>query len=102
MNKKEYGDWLKDGGGKSRKLWFSIFSALLVLVGGIMAAKWEHFGEHYTIYVEGIVAIAGLLLGANVTSRWASSKHVVGKSVTKTSSTSDEEVPKFESEKLED
>lgn len=70
------GTWLKDGGIKSRKLWFAIFIALMIFVGALLTLKYPGFGANYETLVGGLLGISGVYLAGNVTSRWASSKNV--------------------------
>ncbi len=66
---------VKDGGMKSRKLWFAIF-AITVIVGAAVVGPmiWAGFVSVYDAMVGGIVAIAGMYLTGNVAQKWVGVK----------------------------
>lgn len=65
---------VRDGGNKSRKLWFSVFSIVTIALGGVAAAVWPAFLPVYETFVGGVVAISGLYLAGNVTQKLIGSK----------------------------
>jgi hypothetical protein len=65
---------IKDGGFKSRKLWFSVFAVVALFLGAGLAAWLPSVAPLYGELVGGIVAIAGLFLTGSVATKWVGSK----------------------------
>lgn len=63
---------LKDGGVKSRKLWFSLATSVLIFAGAWIATSNEAFRATYDAMVGGLLGSLGLYMGANV-----GAKHVL-------------------------
>jgi uncharacterized membrane protein YeaQ/YmgE (transglycosylase-associated protein family) len=57
---------IRDGGVKSRKLWFSIFSIVIIFVGGVLAGHWAGIQSVYGTMVTGILGVVGAYLTGNV------------------------------------
>lgn len=67
-------EWMKDGGIKSRKLWFAVGATGLIFVGNLIAAKWIGFSANYETMVGGIIGVLTVYLTGNVASRWSAGK----------------------------
>lgn len=78
----------KDGGTKSRKLWFSVFTVMVLLFGMWYASRHESVAPLYGELVGGIVAIAGLYLAGNI-----AGKFTIGKNMNATKPPKEEEEP---------
>lgn len=61
---------VRDGGMKSRKLWFAVFAMMLVVISGAGAVYLPTFASIYETLVGGIVAVAGMYLTGNVAQKW--------------------------------
>lgn len=57
---------IRDGGAKSRKLWFSIFAITVIFVGALLAAKWGSIAPLYSTMVGGVLGVVGAYLTGNV------------------------------------
>ena len=68
-----------DGGVKSRKMWFAVGTALLILAGALLAAKYPAFATNYEIFVGGQLGALAIYSGSNV-----GAKYVVRRKPTKT------------------
>lgn len=55
---------------KSRKLWFSVFAIGTMYHAAIKATTETSFRTIYETFTGGVVAIAGLFLAGNITSKW--------------------------------
>jgi membrane protein DedA with SNARE-associated domain len=65
---------LKDGGVKSRKLWYSVGTSVLIFGAGLIAARWTAFQPSLATIVGGLLGALSLFIGGNV-----AGKHVLGK-----------------------
>ncbi len=65
---------IKDTGFKSRKLVVVILAHILVLLGGILSAKWPSFAPSYETFVGGTIAIASMYVVGNVSSTFLNGK----------------------------
>jgi hypothetical protein len=65
---------IRDGGVKSRKLWFSVFAITTLFIGALLAGKFPPFAALYGDLVGGIVGIAGLYLTGNIAQKWVGTK----------------------------
>lgn len=63
---------LDDGGWKSRKLWFSVFTVTMLYLG----AKTGVPDALYTEFAGAIVAITMAFVGGNVANRWVLTRHL--------------------------
>jgi hypothetical protein len=64
----------RDGGNKSRKLWFSVF-AIGIMFAALVYATSRSVGEAlYNSFVDGVVGIAGLYIVGNIGAKWTASK----------------------------
>ncbi|CAB4127076.1 hypothetical protein UFOVP75_60 [uncultured Caudovirales phage] len=70
----KHNEW-RDGGVKSRKLWFSAGTSALIFLGAIVAGYWPAFLPSYATLVGGLLATLGLYLGGNVSTKWVVKKH---------------------------
>lgn len=61
---------IRDGGIKSRKLWFSIFAIAVIFVGAILAAHWAAMISVYSTMVGGVLGVVGAYLTGNVAQKW--------------------------------
>lgn len=66
----------KDGGYSSRKLWYGIGTSVAIVLGGVFYALCTGFRTGYETYIAGLMGVFGLYLGANVTARHVTAKHV--------------------------
>lgn len=64
----------RDGGWKSRKLWFSLFAIGVLYMGARIANGDTAFRAVYESFVGGVVAISGMFLIGNVGAKWVSTK----------------------------
>lgn len=64
----------KDGGWKSRKIWFGVGTQLMILAGAFVAAKMSTFGPFYSEMVSGLVGVCAIVLTGNVATKWVASK----------------------------
>lgn len=62
-------DHIADGGAKSRKLWFSIFTSIAIYVGAIEASDHQILEPLYSTMVGGLLGALGLYLGGNVATK---------------------------------
>jgi hypothetical protein len=76
MDKKHKKPDLSDGGNKSRKLWFSVYSIGVMTVAALVGSRLPTFAPMYDTLVGGIVAVTAAFLTGNVAAKW-----VIGKSV---------------------
>ena len=67
-------DAWKDGGSKSRKLWFSVFCVAVLFVGMAFIAYHEAAIGLYDTFVGGVVGLAGIYLAGNVGSKLMATK----------------------------
>lgn len=67
---------VSDGGGKSRKLWFSIGIAFAIVLGGVFYAFVEGFRDGYDVYVTGLLGVLAAYSGANIGNKMVIAKHV--------------------------
>lgn len=58
-------EW-KDGGYRSRKLWYALFTSGTIFIGAIMSARWPAFSANYEVLVGGLLGSLGLYAGGNV------------------------------------
>lgn len=65
----------RDGGYKSRKLWFAVGICIGIFFGACLAAYWPAFGPNYEVMVGGLLGAGGLYLTGNVASRVLMAKH---------------------------
>lgn len=65
---------IRDGGIKSRKLWFSVFSITIIFVGGVLAAHWAAVAAIYSTMVGGILGVVGAYLTGNIAQKWVGTK----------------------------
>ena len=65
----------KDGGAKSRKLWFSVYAITVMVLAALIGARLPAFAPMYDTLVGGIVAVTAAFLTGNVAAKW-----VIGKS----------------------
>lgn len=65
---------IRDGGFRSRKLWYSVFATGMVVISGLGVLLWAGLAPLYDTMVGGIVAIAGLYLTGSVATKWVGSK----------------------------
>lgn len=65
---------IRDGGIKSRKLWFSVFVVVTMFGGAAVCAKWPALVPLYDTFVGGIVAVTGLFLTGNIANKWVGIK----------------------------
>lgn len=63
-----------DGGIKSRKLWFSVFAMLLVIMTAFLSTKGLIHKSLYPELSEALVALAAIYLGGNVAGKFFASK----------------------------
>lgn len=61
---------LFDGGMKSRKMWFAAGTAVLVLVGAVLAAKYPAFSANYEVFVGGQLGALAIYSGSNVGAKY--------------------------------
>lgn len=66
-------DW-KDGGWKSRKLWFSVFAIGIMYRGMIVAMDNLTFQPLYGTFVGGVCAVVTAFLVGNVGAKFVSTK----------------------------
>lgn len=64
----------RDGGWKSRKLWFSVFAVASLYFGMKVASTEATLRPLYESFVGGVVAISGMFLIGNVGAKWVSGK----------------------------
>lgn len=62
---------------KSRKIWFSVFAVLALLLGVYISEDSVAMATIYSTYAGSVVTITGLLIAGNVTSKWAFLKKAV-------------------------
>jgi predicted anti-sigma-YlaC factor YlaD len=62
----------------SRKLVFSLGTAVLIFVGMILAAQWPSMGAHYGSMIGGLIATLVVYTGGNVTSAMVNTKFLNG------------------------
>ena len=60
----------KDGGYKSRKLWFAVHAIYLGLATGILAARWPSFSVVYSEFLAFLGATTMLYIGGNIGSKF--------------------------------
>lgn len=65
---------LIDGGFKSRKLLFSVFSTLILLAGWFVAGHWVSLQPMFSSFVGGVVGVAGLYLTGSVATKFVGVK----------------------------
>lgn len=66
---------IKDGGVKSRKLWFAVFAIAVIVGAGLYGpALWAGSVAFYDAMVGGVVAIAAAYLTGNVAQKWVGAK----------------------------
>ena len=70
----------KDGGWKSRKMWFSLYCISLM---SYMATK-DIDSIKFDALVTGIIGVSGLFLAGNVGTKWVASKSPASSTATKT------------------
>ena len=63
----------KDNGFRSRKLWFAVFTILVLLVAFVYAAQHDAKGVFET-FATHVVFVASTFIGGNVMSKWVSTK----------------------------
>lgn len=74
MNDEKIPDFREmDGGAASRKLWVTIFTQVLLLVGAILAAIMPAVAPLFTLLSGSLVTCLGLYIGGNVATRWVHS-----------------------------
>jgi hypothetical protein len=78
----------RDGGAKSRKLWFSAFAVGVLFAGMMYAANHATTGSLYGDFVGGVVGVAGMYLVGNVGAKW-----VAGSAAAKLAAPATEETP---------
>lgn len=59
-----------DGGFRSRKLLFALFSLLLIFVGALLSTESKEIATVYPVMVGGIEMITAIYLGGNVGAKW--------------------------------
>ncbi len=64
----------RDGGWRSRKLWFSVFAIFIVYLGLRLAAGNDTFKPLYETFVGGVVGISALFLAGNLGGKFVSTK----------------------------
>ena len=60
---------------KSRKLWFSVFAILMLLLGLVMSLDNPAFATVYATYAGSVVSVAGLFLAGNAAAKWINNKN---------------------------
>lgn len=66
---------VKDGGVKSRKLWFAVFAIAVIVAAGLYGPSlWAGSVAFYDAMVGGVVAIAAAYLTGNVAQKWVGVK----------------------------
>jgi hypothetical protein len=55
-----------DGGVKSRKMWFAVGTAVLILCGGLLSAHYPAFAANYEVFVGGQLGALAIYSGSNV------------------------------------
>jgi hypothetical protein len=65
---------IRDGGWKSRKLWFSVFAVLILLAGWVLAGHFHSLQALYDTFVGGVVGVSGLYLTGSVATKWVGTK----------------------------
>lgn len=66
----------RDGGWKSRKLWFSVFAIAVMYLGMRVAAADALLRPLYETFVGGVMGVSGMFLIGNVGAKWVSGKTV--------------------------
>lgn len=74
---------LNDGGAKSRKLWFSVYSIAVMVIAALAGAHMPAFAPMYDTLVGGIVAVTAAFLTGNVAAKWVIGKAVGGSNAKK-------------------
>lgn len=64
----------KDGGAKSRKLWYALFTSSFIFFGALVASKSDAFAAVYDTMVGGLLGALGLYLSGNVGTKWVIKK----------------------------
>lgn len=64
----------KDGGYRSRKLWFAVYATGLIFAGAVVISRLPAVAPLYDTMVGGIVGITVALLTGNIAAKW-----VIGK-----------------------
>lgn len=72
-------DHVADGGAKSRKLWFAIFTSIAIYVGAIEASDHQILEPLYSTMVGGLLGALGLYLGGNVATKVSLTKKLGSK-----------------------
>jgi len=66
MNKE---DFEKDGGAKSRKLWFSVGTSVIIVLASLVVPH-ALFGE----VVAGLISVNGIYVGGNAAAKWIAAR----------------------------
>lgn len=64
----------KDGGAKSRKLWYAMFTSFSIFAGALVASKSDAFAAVYDTMVGGLLGALGIYLSGNVGTKWVINK----------------------------
>lgn len=60
----------KDGGAKSRKLWYALFTTAVIFAGAMLSSTSDSFAAIYDTMVGGVLGALGLYLSGNVGTKW--------------------------------
>lgn len=60
---------MRDGGYRSRKLWFTVFAMGLAFAGFCLTAGWPAFAPSYSTFVGAIVGLSTVYLTSNVATK---------------------------------
>jgi len=67
-----------DNGWRSRKLWFSVFTSLLIFYGAVYGATHHGYEVMYPEMTMGLIGVASLFFGANSFGKWTVAKNAKG------------------------
>lgn len=66
-------DFEKDGGAKSRKLWLSVGTSILIILSSLIVPA-PVFGE----VVAGLITVCGIYVGGNAATKWIAARKKSG------------------------
>jgi uncharacterized membrane protein HdeD (DUF308 family) len=68
---------IKHDGIKSRKLWLSVFSSLLIFAGGVLCVFQPAFATIFPTFCTGVVTLTGFYFGSNLGEKGILGNHEV-------------------------